>query len=319
MTLSIAVGGPDNEIVSGGLSYTRKGVYTYTMVYGEQRRIETSLDDSAELVDNAQLAEDWDTTVTWNLALAKTERTKYQDHYRRYSLNPLSSNLKDIDVLRVVSSVNKSPRGFREFEANLTQLSTDNDVLSAYADVKDGATWEQASTKGITVSVDNDANIPAIMFNATADIKDATKDMPKAVTITMVSLGRPYTDNFALGSSAETDYIPFLVMEKNRFRSTVVRKSYRENPSGSATDGTGIDSDSDLTQFGTNISKTFGKIMTGSSVTLFGNVDFNVGDAVTTINIYYNGAYVAKTVDLRVASRTYSFQTDTTSIGFSRP
>lgn len=319
MGLEISVGGPNNEVVSGGLSYTRKGVYTYTMVYGAQRRIETSM-ATASLTSNVVLDENWNTLIPWDLTLAKTQRTKYQDHFRRYSINPLSLKLETIDVLRVVASADKSPRGFREFEANLTKLITptpDAVNLTAYADIEVGSNWQQV--EGITVQVDNNANVPSVLFNASIETKEKTKAYKKAVTITMVSLGSPYTDNYVLGSSAETDYIPFLVMKKDRFRSTVARKSYRDTPSGAVTDGVGIDSDADLTQFGNNISDTFGRIMSGGRTSLIGSSSLKVGDSITAINIYYEGAYVVKSVDLRVVSRSYSFPTDTTSIGFGRP
>lgn len=319
--VTLYAGGPQNLITSGNVSYSRKGVYSYVFAYGNKKKVETTLAElSADLGDNLLLYKNWDTSVSWDDALAKTERAKYQDHYRRYSINANDPNLSDIDVLRTVSSSPSSPRGYREFDANLVKLSTDATELSPYADIDDDVDgWVQASTKGITVSVDNDSNVPSILFNSTVDVKESTKAMSKAVTISIVSAGRLYRDGFEEGSNIDSDYVPFLVVTKDRFISQRVEKSLRDTPDGSATSTLGADNSAGLNQYAVNQEDTFNKIMTSGSVQLYGNSFVDVGDIVSDIEVYYNGAYINKPTRLLVASRRYSFETDTTSIGFARP
>jgi len=317
--VTLYVGGPQNLITSGSVSYSRKGVYSYVFAYGNNKKIETTLaESSAALTGNLVLDENWDTSVAWDSALAKTQFTKYQDHYRRFSVTAADPKLAEVDVLRVISSTPSSPRGYREFHATLVQLSTDNTELSPYGAVKDGS-WVKASAKGLLVDIDNDSNVPSILFTADVDTKNITKDMSKSVTISIVSAGKLYREGFEEGSNIDSDYVPFLVVTKDRFISQRAEESYRDTPSGSATSTQGADNSTELNQYAENQENTFNKIMTSGSVQLYGNSSTEVGDIINEIEVYYNGAYVNKPTELLVASRRYSFETDTTSIGFSRP
>jgi hypothetical protein len=223
------------------------------------------------------------------------------------------------DVLKVIAAAPSTPRGFREFEATLVKLSTDAVELSPYADVEETEdVWVQASTKGLTVSVDNESNVPSILFNTTVDIKEVTKGMGKAVTISFWSLGRLFKEGYVTGSNIDTDFHPFMVVTKERFISEYVRDSYRDNPSGSETNAQGDSDSTKLTQYAANQQDTFRRIMSSGSASLVGYSDFRNGDSVVEIQVYYEGAYVSKTVDLLITSKRYNFENDTTSIGFSR-
>lgn len=321
MSVTIVVGGAGNQVTGGNISYSRDGVYSYMFVYGDRKRIETTVAEvGALLTDNVVLEENWDTTVSWNSASAKTDRAKYQDHYRRFSIDPEDDNLATIDNLANTGS--NSPKGYREFETTLVRMklpTQDATELSAYSDVENSGTWEQTSESGVSVNVDNNGNAPAILFNCTIDIKDETKGYNKSAVIRMVSLGRGYADKFVTGSNIETDYVPFMSIKKDRFKSEYVRESYRDNPAGTATNGTGIDDSGNISQYAINQNKTFGRLQMGGGVTLIGNAGVNVGDTVSTLSIYYDNSYVTKSVEFLVVSRVYDFTTDTTSIKFGRP
>lgn len=331
MAITISVGGSSNQITAGNISYSRDGVYSYVFVYGNKNKIETTVAEvSASLSSNVSLEENWDTTVAWNASSAETDGTKYQDHYRRFSVAPDDTSLDEIDVLATVSGSPKTPRGYRDMQTTLirklTPTPADTTEFSAYSTVKDGS-WTRTADVGILVNTDANGNAPAILFNAKVEVKDETKDLPKAASITMVSLGRVYSDNFVVGSNIETDFIPFLVTKKDRFRAEYIRKSFRDNPSGTAIDGLGVNdgsvvspaTKSNIQQYAENQNDTFGRLQMGGGVTLIGNAAVNVGDTVSNLNIYYEGAYVSKSVEFLVVSRVYDFTTDTTAIDFGRP
>jgi hypothetical protein len=315
-------GGPSNNISSGNISYSRKGVYDYVFTYGNRIKIETSFFDTvvSGSFDNPLLSENWDTSVAWNPVTAKTEGAKYQDHFRRYSTAGTDPNMAEADVLKTVSSSASSPRGYREFEETLVKLSTDPVELSPYAFVEtDDDIWVRASTKGLSAEVDNDGNIPSILFNADIDAKDLTKDMGKSVTISFWSLGRLFIDGYVTGSNIDTDFHPFLVVTKERFRSEYARKSYRNNPTVASISTAGDTDLSEITGYAENQQDSFRRLMVGGGAGLIGYAnDYKNGEIIDTVKVYYEGAYVDKSVGLLITSRRYNFETDTANIGFSR-
>jgi len=319
MTEKLYAGGPDNNIASGNISYSRKGVYDYVFAYGNRTKIETTFIDSEATAsfDNVLLVPNWDESVTWNPALAKTQRTKYQDHFRRYSMpGGANQEMAETDVLKVVASNASTPRGYREFESTLVKLSTDTVELSPYADIEVDTTWEQAP---FNVSVDNNSNVPSLLFNADIQTKNLTKDMGKAVTVSFWSMGRLYEEGYVTGSNIDTDFHPFIVVTKERFIDEQVRSSLRDTPSGSETNNSGDSDSTELAQYAANQQDTFRRIMSSGGASLVGYADgYRNGVVINEIQVYYEGAYVTKSTDLLITSRRYNFENDTTSIGFSR-
>jgi len=318
-TIILWAGGSSNNITSGNISFSRQGVYDYVFTYGNRLKRETTLvtdTPDVKFNNNLTLEPNWDTSVPWDAAEAKTKFTKYQDHYRRYSFNKDDTVLEQIDTLRTIDGSKTTPIGYREFESTLVKLSTDTVELSPYASIEVDTTWEKAP---FIASVDNNSNVPSLLFNIDIQTKNITKDMVRAVTISFHSLGRLYKEGYVTGSNIDTDYHPFLVVTKERFRKEETVKTFRDSPATAGSTTTAGDTDqASLDQYAANQQDTFRRIMTGGTASLIGDYSVNTGDTVDSIRIYYDGAYVVKPVNLLVTSRSYSFETDTTTIGFSR-
>jgi len=322
--------GGDNDILSGSIDWTRSGQYSKLYLYSGRKDIETTVSTTGGLANTLPLEKNYDPSLeaSWTQDLANSD-ADYNDVYVRYAIKSDAVRLKTID-----QESGKSPRGYREFKNNLvlyqdpvTPVNSDTNQISAYGFVETAEdVWRRLKeAKFSKIKTDNGQDAPSVYFGSSASVVDSNKANEKVITATVKGMTRtliPSVDT----QPTTTDFIPFLVMQRDEYQYQTLENSYRLSPMGTQKTGNGFN-DSVAMVFWTadTVSRLRQKnvqlnlVLDGDFEITDGGTDrpIEVGDFLEIISFRYSnigGSDSPMTVNAPVLSVQYDPQNDNTTI-----
>jgi hypothetical protein len=302
------------DIEGGNINFSRDSQYFGVMTYGAKKKIETTLSLGAELATNLTLEPNWDdaTEATWSESNVADDAARYNNTYSRYS-----TDFDDFYWSSLESEGGFSPRGYREFDGSLVQLSGDPVEESAVSWVEEtgSGNYIRSREEGFTVSIDNSANVPSVKWSGNFNTIDAAKDKIKYITLSLRGMTRLFADVDILDET-EVAFSPFTVETTDRYVFEDAIDSYRDSPGAATpTTETGNNDGTNIVLNTVNKTSKYSELSNTGSIILRGDYSVSVGDKITTIT----GAGFTKTINALVVSKNYLFETDQTAIQIGRP
>ncbi len=277
--------------ISCKLTWSRENYIPVAVVVGYRVRIETTLFvDNASFTDNPVFQEQWSGEATETQK--KTDGTK-TDVYSRFSTDSTDAFYNTHDW---AGSAGTSPDGdavksFKQIENKTFTYDTNDQQVSASAFVLDVSTWKPSGELSLAARLVSGA-LPGVRYQAgDRAVEVQKKDDNKSLTCIVVGNSRlleieKHSSIGALFGSSE--FVPFTVTTDSQYKRYKVISSYRQIPSGTATDidvaNINFRNDSaEAQEFGQNEVENNTVPDIRGSITMAGYRKFTIGDLIDKI------------------------------------